>query len=640
MRSRSLLTAAFVVSAAAGVIRADDPGRRWIIDSAHSLAEAQASSGPGDVLVLRAGPLYAGPISLKNGQSLVGEGDAAAVITATGEGAAINVAGTSGAVLLEKLAVRAEGSASGIVLRDVPGSVTLRDVSVAAAGATALHARKVARLIVSGTSSVSSTGAAAIDIAESDLDATFSSVSASGPHLERAIVLRSTTGRVAFEGGTIEGASVRAVSAASATNVTIRGMRIAASAATNGVAAAACGGDLAQGKSTECNAAIHLDEVNGATLDHVVIDGSGQGGIIAHAVTDLVLLDSEVRNAGNELFEHGVILQEVLGHCRIERTTIERSASRHLMLYNSGGALSLVIDHCRFSDALAPHGQQALHVTAAKDAQIDLTVRDSTFIRNFSHAVEILAVDASKMSLQVTGTTFEDQATAVNISATGRALVDYVIADNPSIVRSTAAAINVYLGKPSNGRLSGTIARNVIGTTGVAGSGTTCGGCGGIVLTASGAGAFIAEVTGNIVQQTGGSAIFAGAGSGSSAMNLTMTSNLLRQPGKSGTPAIRVSSAGTTADSTSVCADLGGGGARANTIEGGWDPAGPIQLLHRFPGARFQLVGLTGGTTETAAAAAVSSRNKGTAVRAYLRPEPEQKGFEPAERCTMPVIPQ
>ena len=123
-------------------------------------------------------------------------------------------------------------------------------------------------------------------------------------------------------------------------------------------------------------------------------------------------------------------------------------------------------------------------------------------------------------------------------------------------------------------------------------------------------------------------------------MNLTVTSNLLRQPGKAGTPAVRVSSSGSATDTTSVCADLGGGASRANTIEGGWDPAGPIQLLYRFPSARFQLVGLTGGNTDTAAAAAVSSRNKGTVVRAYLRAEPEQKGFEPAERCTMPAIPQ
>ena len=494
MRPRSLLTAVFVVSAAAGVLRA----------TSRAAAGSSTARTPWPRHKHRAGPatfsscaraLYAGPISLKNGQSLVGEGDAAAVVTSTGETAAITVAGTSGTVLLEKLTVRSEGSASGIVLRDIAGSVTLRDVSVAAAGATALHVRKVAKLTVSGTSSVTSIDAAAVDIAESDLDATFKSVSASGPRLERAIVLKSTTGRVAFEGGTIEGASVRAVSASSAANVTVRGMRIAASAATNGVAATDCGGDLTKGKNTGCNAAVYLDEVSGATLDHVVIDGSGQGGIIAHAVTGLALLDSEVRNAGNELFEHGVILQELRGHCRIERTTIERSASRHLMLHNTGGTLSLVIDHGRFIDALAPHGQQALHVTAAKDAQIDLAIRDSSFLRSFSHAVEIVAVDEARMSLQVTGTTFGDQATAVNISATGRAWVDYVITDNPSIVRSTAAAVNVYLGKPSNGRLSGTIARNVIGTTGVAGSGTTCGSCGGIVLTASGAGALIAEVT-------------------------------------------------------------------------------------------------------------------------------------------------
>src|SRR5688500_11566537 len=113
MNLRPLFVAALLLPAAAGA-RADEPGRRWIIDSAVSLKDATLYSEAGDVLVLRAGEPHAGPIVLRNGQSLIGEGESPAVITAS-EGAVVTVSGTSDAVRLENLSIRAEGEAAGIV---------------------------------------------------------------------------------------------------------------------------------------------------------------------------------------------------------------------------------------------------------------------------------------------------------------------------------------------------------------------------------------------------------------------------------------------------------------------------------------------------------------------------------------------
>lgn len=619
--------------------------RRWIIDSAASLAEAKRSSKAGDVLLLRASSTpYRGPIVLKSGQSLIGEGTAPAI--AADEGAVVTIAATSGEVTVSNISIQAGGNAGGLVVRDTAGVVTLRDVVITTAGGAGIRVAKAARFAAGGASTVSATNAAAVEIAEAELDVVFRSVSARGERLERGIVLEKTTGRFVVEGttgvrgsgGTIEGASARGVSAVGVTNLTLRSMILAGSAKQNGVAPAACGGDLGAGNNHGCNAAVYLRDVAGALLEGVAVDGSGQAGIVAHGVSGFALVGSEVRGAGNELFEHGVVLQEMSGECRIADTSISHSASRHLMLHNSDAAVKVVIENATFADNRPPHGQQSVLVSAGRGAAVDLQVRGSSFSRSFSHALDVVATDEAKVTVHVTGNKFDGQASAISLSALHAASIDYVVADNPTITGSTAAAINVYLGTPSSGRLSGTIARNVIGRSGAVRSGTACNSCSGVSLTASGKGVLAAAIQGNIIQQTGGPAIVAGAGPGGASMQVTITSNLLREPANPTAPAIRISASASAADTNTVCAGLGGPQAMANTIEGAWEPGGAIQLLHRFGGARFQLVGLTGGNGDAAAAAAIAARNRGVKVRAVLRPDSEKRGFEPAAECRMPAL--
>jgi hypothetical protein len=296
----------------------------------------------------------------------------------------------------------------------------------------------------------------------------------------------------------------------------------------------------------------------------------------------------------------------------------------------------LTLEKTTFADTAAPHGQQGVLVTASDDASIDLRVRDSRFSRTFSNALEVIGSGKAAVALRVTASTFEKNASAIALATTEAAVLDYVIADNPSITGSENTAINVYLGTPSTGAISGTIARNTIGASGVAGSGAGCSSCSGITLTATGNGSLIADVTGNVIQQAGG-AIHAAASQGGPQMRLTATANLLREGGSSA-PAIRVQAGALADDKASVCADLGGPGVRANTIQGLWEPNGAIHLMHRFGGTHFRIVGLAGDKSDTAAAAVVSGRNGSVKVRAVLRPDSMERGFEPAEQCTMPAL--
>ena len=64
---------------------------------------------------------------------------------------------------------------------------------------------------------------------------------------------------------------------------------------------------------------------------------------------------------------------------------------------------------------------------------------------------------------------------------------------------SSSAAINIYLGVPSLGAVSGTIARNTIGRSGAARSGAGCDSCSGVSISGSGDGFVIADVSGNVI---------------------------------------------------------------------------------------------------------------------------------------------
>ena len=601
-----------------------------------------AAAAAGDIIVVRgAAHPYAGGFALKSGQTLMGEGPG---IVIAADSDVVRVDGTAGDVTISNLTIRAGGHAAGIVVQNTKGTVTLRDVLITTAGGAGLSATNAAKIVVSGTSGVAAVDAPAVSIEDAALDVVFSTVSARG-QITSGIVLRKTSGRFLVagksgqrgSGGTIDGAAERAIVAVNAKNVAFHWMNVTHGARANGVAASECGGNLVAGTNERCNAAVYLAGVDGASLENVVIDGSAQAGIVAHRVKDLSILDSEVRNAGDETFEHGLVLHELRGDCRIVGTKVEKSASRHLMLHNDEGVLTLLIDRSTFADNPAPNGQQAVLISAAKDASVTATVRGSTFARSFSHGLDVTAGGESKLALTVTGNTFDRNASAINLSATGRATVSYTIADNTSITGSSLTAINVYLGQPSLGSLTGTIARNTIGRSGAPKSGAECGGCNGINLTAAGNGMLTAEVTGNVIQDVGGGGIAATAGQGGAQMRLTVTSNLIREPAGSAA-AIRVVAGTSANDVSSVCADIGGPGVRANTIEGTWSAEGAIHLLHRFGKTQFRLAGLAGDKSDTAAAGAVGARNRGVKVRAVLRPEAQARGFEPAERCTIQAL--
>ncbi len=76
-----------------------------------------------------------------------------------------------------------------------------------------------------------------------------------------------------------------------------------------------CGGAMGTTEDNlNCGAAIHLVSTSGGVnLRMLKVNGSSQAGINGNMVTNLVMNDIEVWNAGDEIDEHGIAIKNLLG---------------------------------------------------------------------------------------------------------------------------------------------------------------------------------------------------------------------------------------------------------------------------------------------------------------------------------------
>jgi hypothetical protein len=195
---------------------------------------------------------------------------------------------------------------------------------------------------------------------------------------------------------------------------------------------------------------------------------------------------------------------------------------------------------------------------------------------------------------------------------------------NNSINNSTATPIGILT--RGTGTFTAKIDSNTIGTSGVAGSGTTSNNDA-IRIIASGdreydatpdGGTLTAAVRNNTIQQVSGDGIFAiardgGTGGDQIKLNITITGNIIRQPAP-GNNAIRVEAGGSFSDEVRVHADIGGAGALANFIQGDWGAgigADEIRISDQFTGrSDFFLTNLGADTNNTATVVAyLAGRN-------------------------------
>jgi large repetitive protein len=630
----------------------------------NNLLSAQTASFANDVVYVHSGSgTYAGGIALKNGQSLVGNGVALIVssyvlngagarptigtgvtlasanlvtglnVAAGGIGISgsssnagtidqVNVSGGSDGISLVSpsgtftiTSVNLTPGGAGLVISGGTGTVSASNLAVTTTTGTGIQATG-GTLNVSGTSTVSTSSGTAIDLSGINLGVTLSSVSASNG--VTGIKLANTTGSFAANGGTIANMTQRGLSAQSATNVSLSGVTFTNAATTNGDTAANCS-NLATGSNLTCNAAIWLQNVTGASFTGVTVNGSAQIGINGNGVNGFSLVNSEVKNAGNEAGESGVQFQNLSGTVTLTNANLHDNASRQMYVENLSGSMTMNVTGSTFSNSPSTTGSHGLFVSTRNAATATVIIGSSTFADNLGNGIQFTSANNASSQLTVNGSTFANESAGINVQTANAASATFSITNNP-FSGMAVQAINIARALPNTGSLTGTISDNTIGTNGVAGSACApFAACDGIDIRSFGAsGTLAGTLTNNAIHGVTGGGISASAASGANSMQLKIAGNTLTDPtsGSSGN-AIFVQSGSVSTDTTSVCADI-----VSNTITGSWDDSGSgtaIRVRNRFAGTTFRLPGYAGaGNSTSQVAAFLSGQNGGASASATI----------------------
>ncbi|MBL7784115.1 MAG: hypothetical protein JNM22_22955, partial [Saprospiraceae bacterium] len=468
---------------------------------------------------------------------------------------------------------------------------------------------------VTGTgNTINSTAATAFNMTSTTIGAsgiTFQSISSAGT--SKGIVV-NTSGSGAFtvtgvgttdgSGGTIQNITTRGAEFISAQNITLKNMDFT-NACTADFPAAPTG--LSLGNNTADNASIHLQSVTNAVLDNLNITTSAEQGINGHNVNGFTLSNSVLFGLGNGPDEDGLHFYNMVGTCAITNTSITSSGDDNVNIQNNTTPIApptsvgtITVTGGSFNTGVLGSGV-LLGIRGTSNTTIDIS--GVTINDNFSGGVVADCFDNASMDIEVSTTTITNNNDAISLTShNGNTKFD--IHDNSNI--SGQDAVNISIQKSAfstTGTLEGRIRNNAITTE----NGHTADG---IFVFNSGGSTLAIAITNNNINYAGTQRAInlQGGQDGASILEATLTGNMIdiKLDGMgNAVNAILANSqvADPSGAGSSLCVNIGGAGALANTIThslGGAIAGGDIRVRQRFS-ANVKLPGYAGGATDTAA---------------------------------------
>ena len=524
---------------------------------------------------------YTGPVTLLNGQKLIGQDATSTLATISGV-----APGTSSATL----PATGGGSPNKVSITSAGNGVTLGSgntvwgMSFGNSTGTALTGASVGALKIRDLT-INTTGAA-VSLANGALDAIINAISAGGG--THGISLTTTTGSFDVEGGgasdpanttrgrttakngggtltlgaggTIQSATSAGVLLSNATNVTLRNMTIQNNGSginTGGDGVTASGG------------------TSGLTLDNDLITGHGGNfGLHGTTVSNFTLQHTQISANATTAGVEGVNVWDV----RFDDLTGTSSFLNSLFFnsrenivgmnegsINSSATLNLTVTNCEFRDTtVGSPGNDGLFVDAVNSANVSVNLSNSNFVRDDANGFQYAGQNSSGGgTITVTNCTFDNNGTDINLAHQG--LGKTVTFDiNGNTLRQTVGgrntAISVFLAGSSNATtlLQGKVRSNIVGNNAVPKSGSNFGK--GVDLFASGAGTLTATVDSNTVRQIFQDTAFRAISSTHSGqINVTVTNNDFEsQPSGMGLDGIDLIVGGNAGDTGTMCAHLTG----------------------------------------------------------------------------------
>ncbi|PWJ58072.1 putative secreted protein (Por secretion system target) [Dyadobacter jejuensis] len=391
---------------------------------------------------------YSGPLTLLDQQKLVGQGAAASLLSISGYGVpngnsilpttggtrptltssgAFNVINTAATNTIRGLNIGASGGAK--LAGSTAGTVTISEVGLSGSGRAlnmsnvtfAAEFSEVSSTVASGSvspinisnsggslrinsGSISSTGVTAIQIAGSSLALNVTLVSVSCNSAAKGISVSGTTGTFRItgvgttqgSGGTIQNITGRGIDFSTAAGVTLSNINLTNA---NTQDAASCGTT----DNAACNAAVYANVVDGFKLEKVIISGTVvQHGINLKSVNNLVISNSSVANAGDEVNEGALFAINTTGTSSITNstfanTTVTNAPSGRVAYFgNTNTNLTLLtVDNSIFKDA-PNNGGILMEGYGTSQMKMKIT-GGSQFLRCQTQGIKMIANNSSQL---------------------------------------------------------------------------------------------------------------------------------------------------------------------------------------------------------------------------------------------------
>ncbi len=282
-----------------------------------------------------------------------------------------------------------------------------------------LVVNNVAKIVVSAEhSSLESHGSAALELHDAGGAMTFESVASSGA--AEGVIIDKLRGRLDILGGTITAAKSYGIRAVQSSNIHISNITIANSGSAGAVKGAKCAGEFDVNTTAPCNAALYLRHIQQSSFENIVIDGGGAMGINANNIRDLTFEKIEVRQAGDESFEAGVLMQEAGGLIRMSNCRFIDNAGSQLRVeqrFNSG---RILLDHTELAAEQRPQGgQRLLDLRSAGQSRLEIAIANSSLHDNAGSAIDVSASGTSAMRITIDDTSATHLGVgAINAAAT------------------------------------------------------------------------------------------------------------------------------------------------------------------------------------------------------------------------------
>ncbi|HJQ23962.1 MAG TPA: Ig-like domain-containing protein, partial [Blastocatellia bacterium] len=541
---------------------------------------------------------------------------------------------------------------TGLSLTSVSGAMSSGSTTVSNSTGAGISVNTSSATLSFGTTSSTGSGGTAISLTTNTGTITFGALTVTPDAGQKGFVATDNTNTITVPSGTVTTSNNTAVEITRSTGVapnnttplTVSLTSVNATGGTSGMVltntsgsftVTGNGGDATVGGngtggtiSGMSGAGVNLTSVTNISFTSMKIQNGTDDGIRGNSVTGFTLSHCSVLNNGNATTERGIEIINLLGSATISSSKVNGNAEDDLWVQNNTGTLNqLTVTGSEFKNTSTSFGNDGIQFQGLSGATMTIDVSGCTFDHNrgdhFQMTTDAVAsgtvMTAKFQNNTLTGDSGAsvggqphagtDLGACITINPGGAAQFHVKVSGN-TITGAVSSAITLDTSNSSS--LEGTVSNNIIGTAGTVDSGSSQGD--GINLTAINSSTMTVSVSGNTIKQYSNLAgINITQSSGSASVQATVTGNTISNPGTFAAQAVFAAAGASTGDSGTMCLDLGGAGALANSFAGAGANGSTDFRIRQRMATTVRLPGYAGGNTDTAAVVAfIQGRNTGS----------------------------